>query len=292
MAIAFALLSALANAAASILERLANLTRPDGQTGWIRSGLYLLRQPLWLFGILCMTGTLVFSAVALYFGSLAIVQPVLVTELVFTLTLRQFWMRDRIPSRSWAAAAVLCVGLGTFLLAAHVEEGRAVPSAARWILATSIWAVAVLVLLGLARRGPPSRRAALTGVATGLVWSLDAAFVKSAVDILGHDGLGAVLVHWPLYAAIATGVLGTVLLQVAFSLGPLAASQPAVVITDPLTSIVLGRWLFAERVHTGPGELAVEAFGLAIMIVGIVLVSRWAPPVMTAPVRSAVDPVP
>ena len=60
---------------------------------------------MWLLGMVCMGGTFVFTALALYFGELATVQPILVTELIFTLALRALWLHDRIASRTWGAAS-------------------------------------------------------------------------------------------------------------------------------------------------------------------------------------------
>jgi len=91
----------------------------------------------------------------------------------------------------------------------------------------------VPALLLLSRYGSPARRAALFGAATAVVWSVHAAFVNQTVDVLAHSGLLGVLVHWPLYAMIATGVLGTVLLQGAYAVGPLAASQATMLIVAP-----------------------------------------------------------
>jgi hypothetical protein len=139
-----------------------------------------------------------------------------------------------------------------------------------------------VLLVLLARTGSPARRAALLGCAAALVWAIDAAFVKAATDLLSHSGWTALLVHWQLYAVVASGVLGTVLVEAAFTAGPLAASQPALLIVDPLASIALGIELFGEQLRTSPSALAVSAGGLAIMATGVVLISVWAPPVMTA----------
>jgi hypothetical protein len=49
-----------------------------------------VRQHVWLLGALFMAGTFGFQALALYFGPLSVVQPVLVLELIFTLGLRVF----------------------------------------------------------------------------------------------------------------------------------------------------------------------------------------------------------
>jgi hypothetical protein len=139
----------------------------------------------------------------------------------------------------------------------------------------------VAVLLLLARRGSPGRRAALFGAATAIVWSVDAAFVKQTVDVLAHSGLLGLLAHWPLYAMIATGVLGTVLLQSAYAVGPLAASQATMLIVDPLASIVLGIEIFHENLNTGPAYVLGAVAALAVLGAGVVMLSLWAPPVMT-----------
>ena len=99
LSVLFALLSAFSNAITAVLQRLASVSQPDDDDGWRRTALALVRDPRWLLGLLFMGGTFVFQAVALYFGQLAVVQPVLVTELIFTLALRQFWLRDVDPAQ-------------------------------------------------------------------------------------------------------------------------------------------------------------------------------------------------
>jgi hypothetical protein len=114
------------------------------------------------------------------------------------------------------------------------------------------------------------------------VWSLDAAFVKQTVDVLARTGLLGLLTHWPLYAMIATGVLGTILLQSAYAVGPLAASQATMLIVDPLASIALGIEIFHEQLNTGLWYVLGAAGSLAVLGAGVVMLSLWAPPVMTA----------
>jgi drug/metabolite transporter (DMT)-like permease len=288
-AIVFAVLSALSNACGAILQRLAAMNRTSaGRTGW-RAAIDLVRQPAWLLGGLFLIGTFGFQVLALYFGPLSLVQPILVLELIFTLGLRVFLLHDDIASRTWSAALTICLGLGAFLVVASPAEGTHDADARQWILAVSTRAVAVLVLLLLARHGSPACRAALYGAATAVVWSVDAAFVKQAVDVLAHSGPLGLLTGWPLYAVIATGVLGTVLLQGAYAAGPLAASQATLLIVDPLASIALGVELFHEHLSAGPGYVAGAVASLAALGTGVVMLSIWAPPVMTteelAPLR-------
>jgi drug/metabolite transporter (DMT)-like permease len=281
-AIVFAVLSALSNACSAVLQRLAVVDGTATKKSLWRTAIDLVRQPVWLLGALFLAGTFGFQALALYFGPLSVVQPVLVLELIFTLGLRVFVLHDDIAARTWSAALMICVGLAAFLIVASPTEGTHVPTARQWILAVSSRGLIVLVLLLLSRYGSPARRAALFGAATAVVWSVDAAFVKQTVDELARSGALGLLVHWPLYAMIATGVLGTVLLQGAFAVGPLAASQATLLIVDPLVSIALGIELFGEQLNTGPGYVLGAVISLAVLGAGVVILSIWAPPVMTA----------
>jgi drug/metabolite transporter (DMT)-like permease len=281
-AILFAVLSALCNACSAVLQRLAVSGRvAEKKSAW-RTAIDLVRQPMWLLGGLFLVGTFGFQALALYFGPLAVVQPVLVLELIFTLGFRAFLLHDDIAARTWSAALMICVGLAAFLVAASPTEGTHVPDAGQWIVAVGSRALIVAVLLLLSRRGSPARRAAIFGAATAVVWSVDAAFVKQTVDVLARSGVLGLLIHWPLYAMIATGVLGTVLLQGAYAVGPLAPSQATMLIVDPLMSIALGIELFGEQLRTGPGYVLGAVLSLAVLGAGVVMLSIWAPPVMTA----------
>jgi len=281
-AIVFAALSAFSNACSAVLQRLALISpAPEGQPLW-RTALALVRQPMWLLGGLFLVGTFGFQALALYFGPLSVVQPVLVLELIFTLGLRVLLFHDDIAARTWSAALTICLGLAAFLAIASPSPGSHKPTAGQWILSVGVRGAAVLVLLLLTRWGSPARRAALYGAATAMVWSVDAAFVKQTVDVLAHDGLPGVLTSWPLYAMIGTGVLGTALLQGAFAAGPLAASQSTLLIVDPLASIWLGIELFHDQLNTGLGYVLGAVAAFAVLAAGVVMLSIWAPPVMTA----------
>lgn len=282
MSILFALLGAFSQGLTSVLQRLANIAGADEKKSAWQTTRYLIRHPLWLLGMVCMGGTFVFTALALYFGTLATVQPILVTELIFTLALRRFWLGDLIASRTWGAAVLLCAGLVGFLVAADPQEGHVRPTVTGWIVALGSRAALIGVLLVLSRWGSPARRAALLGAAAALVWAIDAAFVKAATEILAHEGWGGLFVHWPVYAVVGSGVVGTVLLQAAFAAGPLSASQSALLIVDPLASIALGVELFGEHLNSSPLDIMLQVISLAGMFAGVVLLSRWAPPKMEA----------
>ncbi len=292
IAVCFALLGAFSQALASVLHRMTNAAGEEEKRSLAQTIGHLIRQPRWLLGMVAMGGTFVFTALALYFGTLATVQPILVTELIFTLALRAFWLHDTIPGRTWGAAGILCAGLFGFLMVARPQEGHGSPSPTAWVVALTTRGVAIVVLVLLSRWGSPARKAALLGAAAGMMWAIDAAFVKSATDALAADGWIGMFAHWSIYAVVVSGVAGTFLLEAAFAAGPLSASQSTLLIVDPLASIAMGVELFGEQLASSPVAITFQVVFLLVMFTGVVLLSRWAPPVMEAHVKRSPRTVP
>ena len=284
MAVIFGLLTALSNALAVTMQHIAS-TSETKRSSWWRLILYLLRHPLWLLGWLALLGSLVFQALALHFGPLSVVQPLLVTELIMALALRRLWLRQTIRFASWVAAAVTALGLIAFLVATSPTESAYSPVAHEWVVASGLCLGAVVVLIALAQRGSPSRRAGLFGAATAVAWAIEATFIKATTDTISAYGVGAIFEHWPLYALVVGGAIGLFCEQSALHVGPLAVSQPFIVIVDPIVSVILGVWLYHEKRQVGAAHVTIGAVGFAVMCVGIVAMTQTAPPSLSADVR-------
>jgi hypothetical protein len=237
----------------------------------------LLRHPLWLFGWAAAAAGFVFQALALHSGQLSIVQPLLVIELVFALVLRRFWVRQHIAKMAWTAALITCAALAVFLTVAQPHGGHLQPDFADWATALAVFGGAVVLLAALARGGTPVRRAALYATAASITWALMAAFIKATTDLLAASGPVATLEHWPLYALVASGVVGSVLQQAALQVGPLSVSQPLIVVVDPAVAIVLSVWIFDERFTVGLVRRIIAAVAFCVMALGVTVLSRTAP---------------
>jgi hypothetical protein len=274
--ISFALAAALANAIHLMTQHTASAGVSDEHRRW-RLVIYLIRQPLWLLGWAAAAAGFVFQAVALHGGQLSVVQALLVTELVFALLLRRFWVRQHIAKRAWIAALVTTGALAVFLSVAEPHGGRLQPDAADWAIAVTVFGGVVAVLAVMARWGSPGRRAALYAIAASTTFALMAAFTKATTDVLTASGLLATLEHWPLYALIAAGIIGSVLQQAALQVGPLSVSQPLVVVVDPAVAIVLSVWIFDERFTVGAMQKAIAALAFGVMAIGVTILSGAAP---------------
>lgn len=280
LAVLFGVATAVSNGVAVTTQHIASTRSGQRLRGWALA-VHLFRQPLWLFGWVALTGSLVFQALALHFGPMSEVQPILVSELVVALLLRRFWIRQSIRVETWIAAGVTCVGLATFLIAVSPSGQALVPSTSTWTgpVALSAGGAAVLVLGAL--RGSPSRRAGLLGAATGVLWALEATFIKATTDVLASSGIVATLERWPFYAFVVGGVLGLFCEQAALHVGPLKVSQPFIVIVDPVLSVVLGVWLYSEHLRAGLVVNLVGWLGFVVMCGGVVSLNLSSPSTMT-----------
>jgi drug/metabolite transporter (DMT)-like permease len=289
MTIFFALVAALCNALNVIAQHLGSISSAKKSKGW-RFLVALLRNPMWLAGWGALAGGFVFQALALHDGQLSVVQPLLVTELVFALTLRRLWLRQPIRGITWWAGALTCVSLSVFLAMSEPQGGTQYPDSHAW--ATGAWgsvgAAAVLALLGM--RGSVVRRTALTASAAAVMWALVAVLVKTMTDTLTEFGVGGMFAHWPVYALAGAGLGAEVFHQATLKVGPLSVSQPLLVIVNPIVSIALSVWIFQEYFIADAPRLAVGAAAFAAMCGCVVVLTRTAPSTMSAPSAPATPP--
>jgi drug/metabolite transporter (DMT)-like permease len=276
MSVVFAFAAAFCNALNVVTQHVASTAAPAHTKGW-RLGLYLVRRPLWLLGVAADVAAFGFQAVALYEGRLSVVQTILVTELVFSLVIGRVWLRRPVRAAAWVSASVVSLGLAIFLLVSEPEGGSRQPTPGLWLPALLMVSAAVVVLTVLADHGSPVRRAALYGSAAAIAWASMATLLKSATDVLAGGGVGSLLANGAVYGVIVAAAVGIVLTQAALHHGPLAVSQPLMVTVDPFVSILLGVWLYGEEFVDDAVRVVFAAVGFAMIVVGVVFLTRAAP---------------
>ena len=276
LAVVFAVATALANAFALATQHAASVSGDPARRGWALLG-YLVRHPLWLLGWLGMGASLVFQAIALHFGPLSLVQPLLVSELVLALVVRRLWLRQSLRRVAWVSAVATTLALAVFLVVTNPRASAWTPTARDWLWPSVVVAVLVVLAAVLARAGSPARRAAAYASATALIWALEATFIKASADVLAAGDVPRLVTTWPLYALIVCGGVGLVTEQAALHVGPLKISQPIIVIVDPLASILLGVVLYRERLLASPATIAVASVAFLAVAAGVVSMTRTVP---------------
>jgi drug/metabolite transporter (DMT)-like permease len=261
-----AVLAAIANATASVLQRKAARDQADSETLTWRLIVHLLQRPVWFAGVLSVIAGFLLQAVALGYGQLSVVEPILIVELPATLLIAALVFHSRLGRREWGTSLVMTAGLAgvLFFLAPSSGTSTGVTGLA-WALGVGInvGVVALAVAWGrLAATGAP--QAAVLGVATGCGFGLTAALIKGVTEVFAH-GFTAVFTSWQFYAMIAAGAGSMFLLQSALNSGRLLAAQPGFTLSDPVVSVAWGVFVFDEKIRTG---LYLILAGVCAVLVG------------------------
>lgn len=275
IAAVLAVFAAASNALASVLQRRAARSAPAGEAFRLRLMWHLIRRPVWLGGIGALIAGFLFQAAGLSLGGLSLVQPILVTELPFTMILAAWMFRIRLGLESWLAVSVLTVGLAVLLIAAAPVEGQRLPGPTSWAIATIVTVGVIGCLVPVARHNSGESRAAVLGVAAGLGFAFTAALMKEATKIL-KDHPYSLPTSWSAYAMVAAGLCSLFLLQNALQSGTLVAVQPALNVSDPVASIGYGVGLFGETIRWGPWWV-LEALGIGLILYGSVRLAQSPP---------------
>jgi drug/metabolite transporter (DMT)-like permease len=234
----------------------------------------LLRRPLWWFGTAAAVLGYVFQALALIKGSLLLVQPLLVSALLFALPLSARMAGRRVTRGEWLWAGLLTTSLAVFVLLARPGP----PARAASIPVTTIvGAVCVVIILGcivLAVRIGGWKRAVLLAVSVGVLFGVVAVVTRVVMRIADERGLLSLLATPAPYALVVFGVFATLLQQSAFHAGALQTSVPTMLVLEPVVAVFLGALLLGEELEAGRYEAIALAVAIAAMTAATVALGR------------------
>ncbi len=247
----------------------------------------LLRKPRWLTGIACMVLGQVLAAWSIGHLELSFVEPLLTTNLIFALVLAVPLSKRSVKFWEVLGAAVLCTGVALLSSSRSAKPiGLSFGGVSHWPAAAAIAGIAFICVQ--AGRGRNSRtKALLTGIGAGLIYGIQDALTRQTLQILQSGGISGMFTTWAPYALLGAGAIGIWLMQSAFNTGPLQVSLPGISAGEPLVGILLGVIVFGDRIQVTQGMLAIQAGGIAALIVGVIMVGRapalsqlrsWTPP--------------
>lgn len=211
------------------------------------------------------------QVLALRYGPLVLVQPLLVTGVLFYLVIGAA-MGHRQVDRTLALGALLAVtGLAAFLVVARPVPGRGTFSVAAALGLGIGLIVVVVACLALAAVVHSEIRTLPLAVATAVFYGATASLVRS----LASGSLdSSLLLRWELYAVMVIGPAGFLLNQNAFQVGTVGAlALGTITVGDPLVAIGLGVAWLGESISTSPWAITVEVMALAVMVGGVFLLA-------------------
>lgn len=245
----------------------------DKPVGTIALFRRLLRDRQWWTGSLVAGAGFGFQAAALGFGSVVLVQALLVTSLLFALLISARANHRRITVRQAIWAVLLAAAVAVVVTVGDPQEGTPRGSLQTWTVVALIMGPALVLCVIGARMFPGAVAALLLGLMSGSLWGLFAVLTKGVVDQLDR-GIPALLRIPEVYVWVVVAIAATAWEQSAFRAGPLTASLPAVTVAEPVVGSVLGVTVLGETLRTNGTGLVALGFSVAVMAAATVALAH------------------
>ncbi|MFB1294153.1 DMT family transporter [Mycobacterium sp. pW049] len=234
----------------------------------------LLRRPLWWAGTASAVAGFVFQALALANGSLLLVQPILVSALLFALPLSARLAHRKVTRGEWAWAVLLTVALAVFVILAKASPGDYEASLTTSTVVAIVCTAAVLACVIVATRIIGWIRAVLLAVAVGVLFGVVAVLTKLVMHMLTHEGVVAVLTTPVLYLLGLLGVIAMLIQQSAFHAGSLQTSVPTMLVLEPVIAVLLGAVVLGEHLDVGRWDAVALVVSTIAMAAGTIALGR------------------
>jgi drug/metabolite transporter (DMT)-like permease len=273
MAGVLAIVAAFCFALAATLQQKGALGVGEVSMSNPKSFVALAKERAWLAGTVVLLVGYGFQAAALDRGRLSVVQPLLVTTIVFALPLGYFLTHQNVGRREVLGAVVVVLGLVLFTVVGDPAGGVDDAPANEWAITVAVVAVLSGALLFAGGKGTLIRKAGTYGAAAGLLYGLSASLCKPVVEELHSGGLSGVLSGWEFYAFAVAGILAFLIQQVSLGTGKLAPSVAATSVLNPLVSVVIGIVLLDETLQLPAWHKILAWIGLGTALFGAVIIS-------------------
>jgi hypothetical protein len=124
LVVVLTLLASLCNAIAAVLQRRA-IGAPEPHELFRKALVKAVsKNRLWLIGLWLQFLAGALEVIALYKGTLVLVEPLLVTDLVFLLFILHFRYGMKSGPREWMGVIFVCIGLSILLVIANPRGGH------------------------------------------------------------------------------------------------------------------------------------------------------------------------
>jgi drug/metabolite transporter (DMT)-like permease len=245
----------------------------EEKVGHVELLLRLLRDRTWWLGSLVAAAGFGLQAAALGFGSVLLVQALLVTSLLFALPINARLSHHRVSKFQWTWAALLAASVVVIVTVGNPTEGQPRASLQTWLLVIAVLGPAMVACVIGARMFSGPVGAVLLAMVSGALWGVVAVLIKGVVDSLG-DGVPTLLRTPELYALVVVAIAGTAWQQSSFRAGSLTASLPTMTVTEPIVGSVLGVVILGETLRPGEAGDLVLVAAFVVMIVATAALAR------------------
>jgi hypothetical protein len=234
----------------------------------------LVRDTVWLRGWVFNLAGFATQALALHIGSVLAVQPMLATQLLFTLPMSSYEQRTWPRLRDWAGALCLCAGLVVLVVFVQAKALAGEPDRGRILLAALAVVAAIVVVIPIAARVSPGALVVAAGACAGFCFAMTAVFIKLTTDDLVDHGVAYTARDWVGYALACSTAAGLVLGQGAFANGPLPWAVATKETANPVASYAIGVLAFPVAFPSGPWRLVALGAAASLVTAGAIALAH------------------
>jgi drug/metabolite transporter (DMT)-like permease len=267
----FAILAALATAAATVLQAIGAQRARHFSTVDPRLLLAVLRSVPYIAGLVLITIAFGLSLIALHSTPLFVVQAISAASLAVIAGVSSVVFRTRLSPVEWGAVAAVFAGVILLVLTEKSSTSATLPAIGQWALLGAAVVMAVISFTAVHTLSG----AALPGLLAGLAFGDTA--VASRVLARVDPSISSLLSAPATYALVIGGVLGTLLFATALQRGSVTAVFGVSTVGQTLGPAVTGWLLLGDSVKHGTLPVAAVGFGLAVG--GAIVLGRHVHPV-------------
>jgi drug/metabolite transporter (DMT)-like permease len=248
----------------------------------------LLSSPRWLFGFTLMLIGLGLQVMALTLAPVTLVQPLIAAGVAIVLVLSRFVLREQLGRSQYLCVVIMAVSVIMLVASAGNASAEVGHSANGALLAAVAFPSCIAGLLAGAsalRAGARKHRVPVLGVsygfATGMLYGVAALAIKALSGAILHRhgvaGTFVALLSSP-YLYLMGGCLaaGMLLFQIALQRCRISIVAPVSNVLGSVYFMVIGTWIFHEKLPSDPAQLGLRLGGILITCFGVVQLSRQA----------------
>lgn len=254
---------------------------PDGRQSSNRltfmGMLRLFLIPKWLLGLVFVFAGAAFHLIALTMAPVAVVQPVGILAVPWSVLLAARIHGHHVTRRIWAAVGVTIVGVvGFTVFSSLYATGRSVFDFRGITISFIVVCLLCAALSFAAMRAVAWAKAMLWSSVGAIFYGLASGLMKGAMNLIQeHDRS---LLDWEVLVVagymIACYGLGVWMIQQGYASGPAEITVGTMTTVDPFVAVLFGLIVLGEGTGMGFGPAAGMAISGAVAVWGVVMLSR------------------
>lgn len=283
LAIGMQVVSSFLFASGAVLQSLGvkSTFDPDGVASSNRltfAGLLrLFKIPKWLLGLLFVLAGAVIHLVALSFAPVAVVQPVGILAVPWSVLLAARIHKHKLTHKMWTAVAITVAGVvGFTVFSSLFATGEKQVEFAPMLIAFLVVCAICAVLSFFATRAAPWAKAMMWSSVGATFYGLASGFMKAAMDLVLKHGqpFGGFQVVATVAMMLACYGLGVWMIQQGYASGPAEITVGTMTTVDPFVAVLFGLIVLGEGAGMGPGPAVGMAVTGGIAVYGVLLLSK------------------